>query len=364
MGKKTILFSPGPVMTSDRVRGALSHYDICHRSPEFEQLYADTTSKINRLFGADDSYKSVIISGSGTSANECVISSIYNKGESAMLLRNGEFGDRLKQILDQYEIPYIDVEFKWADAIDLEKVKEALENHPEVKCIHVVFHETSTSMINDIEGVRALAHQYDKLLHVDCVSAAGGQKINVNRMNITFATSVGGKAVGAYPGTAYVCAKEEILKTLSPEMGRNVYLNLARHYRKAAEKNQTPNTPNVPLFFALNEALTIILNEEGLDNRISRYKEDAHILREGLKAMGLKFLLPESQMSNTVTSVFLPTDKKADDFIAALECEGYTVYAGKGELYGMNMIQVANMGEIYPDDCREFLKVFRRVLEA
>ena len=30
------LFSPGPVMVKDNVRAALLHYDICHRSKEFE----------------------------------------------------------------------------------------------------------------------------------------------------------------------------------------------------------------------------------------------------------------------------------------------------------------------------------------
>ena len=100
-------------------------------------------------------------------------------------------------------------------------------------------------------------------------------------MHITFATSVGGKCVGAYPGSAYVCAREEVLKTLTPEMGKNVYLNLARHYQKAVACNQTPNTPNVNLFWALQTALTNIL-DEGLDKQIARYQECASILRKGM----------------------------------------------------------------------------------
>ena len=136
-------------------------------------------------------------------------------------------------------------------------------------------------MINPVKAAGDLADKYGKMYMVDCVSAAGGQDINVNDMHITFATSVGGKCVGAYPGSAYVCAKENVLKTLTPEMGRNVYLNLARHYQAAAKNNQTPNTPNVNLFWALNTALTNIL-DEGLDNQIARYRECARVLREGM----------------------------------------------------------------------------------
>lgn len=358
---KPMLFSPGPVMARENVRQSLTHYDICHRSPEFEAMFKDTTDKINKLFKADDSYKSVIISGSGTSANETVLSSIFNDGEKALLVRNGEFGNRLQQILDQYKIPYVDCSFEWGTRPDLKKVEEALKSDPAVKIVCMVFHETSSGMINPVKAVGDLADKYGKMYMVDCVSAAAGQDIDVKDMHITFATSVGGKCLGAYPGSAYVCGKQDVLKTLTPEMGKNVYLNLARHYQKAVASNQTPNTPNVNLFWALQTALTNVL-DEGLDKQIARYQEDAKILREGMKKMGLKFLLPEDQMANTVTSVFLPERKDLEEFIAKMDDNGYTVYAGKGKFYEMGMFQVANMGEIYPDDCRKFLTVLEKCI--
>ena len=83
------LFSPGPVMVKSNVRSALLHYDICHRSPEFEGMFTDTQEKIERLFGADDTYYSLIVSGSGTSANETVLSSLFQKDETVLLIRNG-----------------------------------------------------------------------------------------------------------------------------------------------------------------------------------------------------------------------------------------------------------------------------------
>ena len=42
-------------MVKDNVRQALTHYDICHRGAEFEELFARATAKINKLFKADDS---------------------------------------------------------------------------------------------------------------------------------------------------------------------------------------------------------------------------------------------------------------------------------------------------------------------
>ena len=356
------LFSPGPIMVKENVRQALTHYDICHISPEFEELFERTTAKINQLFKADESYRSVLISGSGTSANETVISSVFEEGDKVLLIRNGEFGNRLLEIIEKYNIPLVDCSFEWAELPDLDKVEEAIKANPEIKMICMVFHETSTCMINPVKAVGELAAKYDTWSHVDCVSAAAGEIIDVKDMNITCATSVGGKCLGAYPGSAYICGKKAAMETLTPEMGRNVYLNLAKHYKKAEECNQTPNTPNVNLFWALDVALDNALADGGIEARNARYRECAGILRAGLKELGLKFLIDEELMSSTVTSVFLPEGKDLNQFIDALDAKGYTIYPGKGKFEAMGMFQVANMGEIYPDDCRVFLDVLKEVL--
>ena len=360
---KPMLFSPGPIMVKDNVREAMMHYDICHRGAEFEALFADTVAKVNKLFKADDSYQSVLISGSGTSSNETVLSSVFNEGEKIMLIRNGVFGERLLEIIEKYEIPLVDCPFEWGTYPDAAKIEEVMAANPDVKVVAMVFHETCTGMVNPVKAVGDLCKKYNKWYFVDCVSAAAGERIDVIDMNITFCTSVGGKCLGAFPGSAYICGKKEALETLTPEMGRNVYLNLAKHYSNAVKNNQTPNTPNVNLFWALNQALTNIL-EEGVENQVARYQECAGILRKGMEDMGLKLLLQENR-ANTVTSVFLPEEKaaKLDEFLVNLEAKGYVVYSGKGKYQEMGMFQVANMGEIYPADCEKFLEVLKETID-
>ncbi len=358
---KTYLFSPGPVMVKDNVRQALMHYDICHRSPEFEEMFADTQEKIKHLFGADDSYYSLIVSGSGTSANETALSSLFAGDDEALLIKNGVFGERLEEILAKYRVPTVMASFEWGTYPDVNEIEALLRANPKVKVVAMVFHETSTGMINPVGEVGQLCKKYDKWFYVDAVSAAGGQNIDVVKNNITVTSSVGGKCVGAFPGSAYICAREDVLKQIPSMQGKNVYLNLGKHYAEAKAHHQTPNTPNVTLFWALQTALANI-EEEGLDNRIARCKECASILRNGLKDLGLKLLLDEKYMSNTVTSVFLPEGTDLAAFIAKLDGKGYTVYKGKGKYEAMGMFQVANMGEIYPDDCRRFLKALKECL--
>ena len=360
---QTKLFSPGPVMVKDNVRRSLLHYDICHRSKEFEEMFVDTQEKILKIFNADDSYYSVIVSGSGTSANETCLSSIFKPGEAVLLIRNGEFGERLKEIIEKYQIPMVDCAFPWAEDPDLDVVEKALQENPQIKVIAMVFHETSTSLINPVHEVGMLAKKYNKWFEVDCVSAAGGQNIDVVDNNISICTSVGGKCVGAYPGSAYICAKKELLDTLTADQCKNVYLSLYKHYTKAVSSHQTPNTPNVNVFWPLNVALTNITDDETLAGRIARYQRCAKIIRDGVRALGCWTLIPDEKAANTTTSVFLPANVDNHEFLAEMEKRGYTFYAGKGDYDAQNMIQVANMGEIYEQDCYNMLEVFETVMK-
>jgi len=360
---KTILFNPGPVMVSERVRKSLTKHDICHRGPEFMELFADTVMKINQLFKADSNYQSLIISGSGTSANETVLSSIFKKDDAVLLITNGVFGERLEEIIDKHKVKKYVARFDWGQQVDTAVVEEMLAQHPEITTVAMVYHETSTAMINKVKEVGQIAEKMGRIYFVDAISAGAGEAIDIIDQKIDIITSVGGKALGAYPGSAYICARKEILDNLEADNCKTVYLNLYKHYQIAVKSNQTPNTPNVTLIFALNEALTEYLEDPNA--KLNRYKECSSLLRQGLKEMGLKFFLPEEEMSNTVTSVLMPEHIDVLKFIDTLEAEErYVVYSGKGLLLDeYNMLQVANMGEIYPADCELFLKAFKRQLD-
>jgi aspartate aminotransferase-like enzyme len=78
--------------------------------------------------------------------------------------------------------------------------------------------------------------------------------------------------------------------------------------------------------------------------------------------MGLKLLVDDNVASNTVSSVFLPSEIPMAKFIKKMEEKGFTVYAGKGPLKPKNMFQIANMGEINEEICRLFLKTMEETL--
>ena len=360
MIERKMLFTPGPVMTSDAVKSVLAHPDLPHRQPAFEEFVRRIRANLMHLFGADEGYTAVVVSGSGTAANETALSSIVRPGEEVLLVKNGEFGNRLEEILTCYGYPLRVLDYPWGVMPDPRQVEAALTENPRLQWVCMVFHETSTGMINPVAAVGEIARRLGRKFVVDCVSAVGGQDIDVVRDRIDVCTGVPNKAVGGMTGVSFVLARRACVFPVEGPR-RNVYLNLQKHIEWAEKKNQTPNTPSVTMFVALDAALAELLNE-GLDNRIKRYQSCARILREGVRELGLRILLPDKQASNTVTSIFLPEGVDLAKFIAELDRRGYVVYAGKGPFYEQNMFQIANMGWISEEDCRRFLAELDRML--
>ena len=71
-------------------------------------------------------------------------------GEAVLLIKNGEFGDRLEEIINKYDIPKVIISFDWASYPDIAQIEKALIENPDLGLVAMVFHETSTGMINPV----------------------------------------------------------------------------------------------------------------------------------------------------------------------------------------------------------------------
>ena len=76
------------------MKAVLLQPDIPHRQPVFEQYVRRIRESLLRLSGAGAGTTAVVVSGSGTAANETALSSIVRPDEAVLLLTNGEFGEQ------------------------------------------------------------------------------------------------------------------------------------------------------------------------------------------------------------------------------------------------------------------------------
>ncbi len=342
-------------MTTGALKRALCHPDMAHRRSDFEAILARLRKNLLRLVRADENYTAVVISGSGTAANETALSSIVRDSDEVLLIKNGAFGQRLDDILTCYDMSVYRLEYAWGEPPAVDDIEAALEKHPRVNLVCMVYHETSSGMRNPIASVTSIAKRHGCRTFLDCVSAVGGEDIDVIRDQIDILTGVGNKAIGGMTGTSFVIAKRSSIPDADSGIRRrNIYLNLQSHIMWAERCEQTPNTPSVTMIIALDQAVEDLL-DEGLDTRIKRYQGCRKVVRDGLSSLGLRLLLPEELSSNTVTSAFLPQGVSLDEFIDRFEERGFIVYPGKGVFEGQNMFQVATMGCITADDCESML---------
>jgi len=364
MKQKLVLFTPGPVMTSANLKRGLSHPDIPHRRLEFEKIFARTRQNLLKLYKADQEYAVAIVTGSGTSSNETALSSIIRDEDEVLLIKNGVFGDRLDDILTCYYPKNIHrMENTWGQQPDLEKVELTLRDNQNISWICIVFHETSTGMVNPVRKIGDIVNRYRRHLFVDCISAIGAEDIDVVRDHIDACTGSANKAISGPTGISFVCIKRAIIPSLGIDIPlRNIYLNLHKHLEYADKFNQTPNTPAVTNFIGLDIALQELF-EEGLNSRIDRYQECARIIRSESGALGLSILVPEGYRSNTVTSVFLPEGVSLPEFIDEMERRGFVLYPGKGIFEEQRMFQICNMGWISPKDCKKLMIVINEVID-
>ncbi len=357
--KQQILLCPGPVIVSGSIFEAMAN-NIGHREEEFSDLLERVNQNLLSLFEIRKRhlYHPLVITGSGTVANETVLSSIVGS-KHILVLANGEFGGRLATISKLHNKNTHIISFDWGKEINIQTVEKFLKTK-KVDIIAMVHHETSVGMLNPVKTVGALAKKYNKIFYVDAVSSAGAEKIDMEKWNISFCTTSSGKAICSVPGLGIIMVKKSMVKKLEKTPVRTMYMNLFNLYNYSIQHKQTPNTPAVHLFYALDQALTNILKKGVVEAR-NEIKRKALIFRQGMSKMGFDFIIDEKLMSSALTTVYIPEGMKASKLRAALKEKDIIVYNGKGPFVD-KVFQVGHIGEIKEHDIRLFLESLKNAV--
>lgn len=358
--KKLLLFTPGPVNIARNVREAICKKDICHRESDFEYLLQSIEGKLLQLFEIKQTsnYQAVVITGSGTAANESILSSVVGD-KNILIVSNGEFGDRLFSTSKIHNKNTFLLEFQWGKRLDLKTIEDHLIKH-RIDIVAMVHHETSSGMLNPLKEVGELLKTHDVMFIVDCVSSAGAEIIDMEKYHIAFCASSSSKAIGSYPGLSFVVGKTQEFEKLKELPVKTTYLNLYKFYRFIRDFSQTPNTSAVPLFYALEQTLINILNE-GVANRHASLKSKAEFLRQGMLNLGLDFLIDEKDMCSVLTTVHIPPHIDLGIFRKKLRDKSIIIYEGKGN-FKDRVFQVGNIGALSLDDMQFFLDSLAEIL--
>lgn len=355
-----ILLNPGPVVLSERVRRALGGPDLCHREPEFAALQTTIRRGLLNVYGLDPArYAAVLLTGSGSSAMEAMVASLVPEGGRLAVIENGVYGERLSTIAAVHGIAHAAFRVGWGDAIDLGSLAAWLDENRETTHLAVVHHETTTGRLNPVAEIGALCAARRIDLLVDGVSSFGAEALDFDAWGIAACAATANKCLHGVPGTSFVIARREALSGPGVRP-RTLYLDLGS-YCRAQDKGGTPFTQSVQTFYALAEALAEFEEEGGQPARQARYAALASQVREGLKTMRVRALLPDGASSVVLNAYHLPDGITYPALHDHLKDRGFVIYSGQGDLASV-IFRVSTMGAITAADMERFLAAFRALL--
>ena len=320
-------FLPGPVVLTQAVRVAFRGPPVSHREPAFLEMMSRTRAALSSLVRAAHV---ALMMGTGTLANEAVAAQLKCIAGPGLILANGEFGERLIDQAQRWNLRFAVERRDWGQALDWALArKAALRRRP--TWIWAVLSETSTGVMNPLQELLALSEFAGAELCLDAVSAVGLMPVDFR--GVRFATAVSGKGLAAMPGLAAVFHHGD----LAPPGQIPRYLDLA-NYEAAGG---VPFTHSSNLLAALDRSLELTRWAE----KFERVRRASLTLRAALRSYGLPPLAADSDAAPGIVTVALAADVSATDVATALSKQGVHIAHQSEYLLQRNWLQICLMGE-------------------
>jgi alanine-glyoxylate transaminase/serine-glyoxylate transaminase/serine-pyruvate transaminase len=234
---------------------------------------------------------------------------LVEPGDKVIVCQNGVFGGRMVENVLRCRGELVLVEDPWGAPVDPQKLEDSLKTNPDTRIVAFVHAETSTGAASDVRTLVEIAHQYGCLTIVDAVTSLGGIPVLVDGWEIDAIYSGTQKCLSAPPGISPVSFNERALEKIKTRKTKVqswfMDLNLVMAYWGKRTQRTYHHTAPVNSLYALHKAL-VLLQEEGLENSWARHQKNHHVLRAGLEAMGLSFLVEEPYRLPQMNSVWVP----------------------------------------------------------
>ena len=343
---KQYLLTPGPTPVPERVMLAMARPIIHHRMPAFTQVFNEAAEGLKWIFQTKQPV--LQLAGSGTLGMEAAIVNTMKRGEKALCVVGGKFGERWRNICKAHGLEFVEIAVEWGHAVDPQQVKEALDRDDKITAVFSQANESSTGVRHPVEEIAKLTASRERVINVvDAVSALGAFDLPMDAAGFDVVVTGSQKALMLPPGQAYIALSEKAWKRAETSDLPKFYADLKRE-RKAQAGGETAYTPAVTLTIGLVEALRMI-KEEGLQECFARHARLAKATRAAVEALGCKLFAPTAP-SPTVTAVWGPGGLDTGKLVKQLRDKyGVSITGGQDAVKG-KIFRVAHLGYFGPFD--------------
>jgi alanine-glyoxylate transaminase/serine-glyoxylate transaminase/serine-pyruvate transaminase len=302
------LMGPGPSDVHPRVTGAMARPCIGHLDPAFVGMMDEVKTLLQYAFQTENQL-TIPVSAPGSAGMETIFQNVLEPGDKAVICQNGVFGGRMKEVAERCGAEVVMVEDDWGKPVDPNKAEEAMKANPDAKVLAFVHAETSTGARSDAQTLTKIAHDNDALALVDAVTSLGGCELKVDEWGIDAIYSGTQKCLSCTPGISPVSFSQRAVDVITSRKTRvqSWFLdtNLVMGYWGPNAKRAYHHTAPVNALYALHESL-VMLQDEGIENAWKRHYDNHLVLRAGLEAMGLGFVVEQDYRLPQLNSVTVP----------------------------------------------------------
>lgn len=339
MGK--LLMTPGPTYIKENVRNAMAkaitNPDL---DLEFYDFYKGICEKTQKLLNTNNT--TLVLSGEGILGLEAACASLIEEGDKILCIENGIFGAGFGDFCKMYggQVDYFHGNRR--SGLDINKLKDFLNNNHDYKIATLVHCETPSGITNPIKDICRLLNEYNIITVVDAVSSIGGEELHVDDWNIDITLGGSQKCLSAPPGLTLLSISKKAMIAIKNRKTpiRGFYTNLSL-WNTWYEDKWFPYTQPISDLYALDVALDNILQDA---NVLDRHKKVAEACRKSLQNSGLE-LFSKDCHSNTVTTVLVPESVNYKDIFNKMVNEHNILIAGGFDFLQNKIFRIGHMGE-------------------
>jgi alanine-glyoxylate transaminase/serine-glyoxylate transaminase/serine-pyruvate transaminase len=308
--------NPGPTNIPDSVLRAMDRPSIDFNDPEFQEVYADAFAGVKRVLRT--SRHVFMYNASGHGAWEASLTNLLSPGDTILVLETGFFSDQWSEMGIGHGLTVRTLQANRRMGVDLAALRDTLaaDAAGEIKAVCAVHNETATGMMLPIDQIRAAidATRHQALFLVDTISSLGSLDFRMDEWKIDCVVGGSQKGLMLPTGMSFTGVSDKGLEA-------HAHAGLKRHYfdwtmmAKRPQKSFIGTLP-VNLFYGLRESIRL-LEEEGLDNVVSRHTRLAEATRRAVKVWAGNdgprlYCLNPARYSDSVTAILMPEGHDAE----------------------------------------------------
>lgn len=350
---------PGPTPLPPQVEAALQRPMINHRGVVFAEMQKRIFARLRQVF--ETSNDLLIFPSSGTGGLESALVNVLSPGDRVLACAAGSFGERFAQMAAAFGAQVDQLSFPWGSAIDPVAVAEKLRASPDTRAVLVTHNETSTGVLHPLQAIAQAVHENsDALVIVDAVSSLGAAPLATDAWGIDVVITGSQKSLMCPPGAAIIAISPHAWQAYETARVPRFYWDW-REWKESALKGETPFTPALPIYFALDAALDLILNE-GLPMVYARHARIAELTRTRAQTLGFQLFPDPRAASPAVTALRPPAGIDANRLIRHVRDElGVEFAGGQGALSG-KIIRIGHLGYVHERDIHHALNALEQAL--